>query len=37
VGDLGISTLADRIDIDIQSVTHIGRDLLIQATPRKDA
>jgi diaminohydroxyphosphoribosylaminopyrimidine deaminase/5-amino-6-(5-phosphoribosylamino)uracil reductase len=37
VGDLGISTLADRIDIDIQSVTHIGRDLLIEATPRKDA
>ena len=37
LGDLGIATLADRIDIDIQSVTHIGRDLLIEATPRKDA
>jgi len=37
LGDLGISTLAERIDIDIQSVTHIGRDLLIEASPRKDA
>ena len=37
VGDLGIATLADRIDIDIQSVTHVGRDLLIEATPRKAA
>jgi diaminohydroxyphosphoribosylaminopyrimidine deaminase/5-amino-6-(5-phosphoribosylamino)uracil reductase len=37
LGDLGISTLADRIDIDIQSVTYVGRDLLIEATPRKAA
>jgi diaminohydroxyphosphoribosylaminopyrimidine deaminase/5-amino-6-(5-phosphoribosylamino)uracil reductase len=37
LGDLGVSTLAERIDLDIQNVTHLGSDLLIEATPRKDA
>jgi diaminohydroxyphosphoribosylaminopyrimidine deaminase/5-amino-6-(5-phosphoribosylamino)uracil reductase len=37
LGDLGVSTLSERIDIDMQSVTHVGPDLLIEATPRKVA
>lgn len=33
VGDLGISTLADRIDLSISNVEHLGDDLLITAVP----
>mgnify|MGYP006291590301 CR=1 FL=1 len=34
VGDLGISTLSERIDLTITSVEQLGDDLLITAIPR---
>lgn len=36
VGDLGIETLANHIPLRIDSVEHIGTDLLITASPRED-
>jgi diaminohydroxyphosphoribosylaminopyrimidine deaminase/5-amino-6-(5-phosphoribosylamino)uracil reductase len=31
--DLGVTTLTDRIDVVVDSVEHLGRDLLITAHP----
>lgn len=37
LGDLGVGTLADRIDLNISSVERLGEDIFITATPnRKD-
>ncbi|MEG0363516.1 MAG: dihydrofolate reductase family protein, partial [Aurantimicrobium sp.] len=37
LGDLGVGTLADRIDLNISSVERLGADIFITATPnRKD-
>ncbi|MDH6410611.1 diaminohydroxyphosphoribosylaminopyrimidine deaminase/5-amino-6-(5-phosphoribosylamino)uracil reductase [Aurantimicrobium minutum] len=37
LGDLGVGTLADRIDLNISSVKRLGEDIFITATPnRKD-
>lgn len=36
VGDLGITTLADHISLRIDSVDHVGSDLLITATRKED-
>lgn len=38
VGDLGVSTLSERIDLEVSSVETVGNDLLITAKPtRKEA
>lgn len=37
VGDLGVSTLADRIDLTISSVEQLGDDVLITATANRKA
>ena len=38
LGDLGVNTLSERIDLDIRSVENLGEDIFITATPtRKDS
>ena len=38
LGDLGVSTLSERIDLNIRSVENLGEDIFITATPtRKDS
>ena len=37
LGELGVSTLAQRIDLDVELIEHLGVDVLITARPKKES